>query len=166
MAKAKPLPYQPPQLSYTYLGKYVLTEDFVVTVGGRTFTIPAGAVTDLATTPRFLWNLLPPTGIYEAAAVAHDYWCSDGIAKGELTSREADAFFRDMMGEAGVGFCRRWVMWAGVRAAAPFSAKRRPSQVVRDLPRLLPVAASVLAVAAPFVLAFVLGAIQLVQMAL
>lgn len=140
MKAAPPLPYEPPQLRYTYLGKYVLTEDFVVTVAGRQFIIPAGTVTDLATTPRLLWNLLPPTGIYEAAAVAHDYWCSEGIARGELTSREADAYFRDMMGEAGVGLIRRWIMWAGVRAAAPFSPKRRPSGFIRDAPLVLGIA--------------------------
>jgi len=161
----RPLPYDPPQLRYTYLGKYVLTEDFVVTVGGRQFIIPMGTVTDLATTPRFLWNFLPPSGIYEAAAVAHDYWCSTGIARGELTSREADGYFRDLMGEAGVGFCTRWVMWAGVRLAAPFSAKRRPSGILRDLPRLLPVVAAVLAVATPIIAAFVLGALELLQRA-
>lgn len=163
---ARPLPYDPPKLSYTYLGHYVLTEDFVVTVGGRQFIIPVGSTTDLATTPRFLWNLLPPSGIYEAAAVAHDYWCSTGIAKGELTSRQADAYFRDLMGEAGVGFCTRWVMWAAVRAAAPYSVKRRPSSILQDLPLVLPIFLAVLAVASPFIAAFVLGAIQLFQMAL
>lgn len=138
---APPLPYEPPQLRYTYLGKYVLTEDFVVMVGGRQFIVPVGAVTDLASTPRFLWILLPPTDIYEAAAVAHDWWCSDGISRGELTSREADAFFRDMVGEAGVGRVKRWCMWAGVRIAAPFSSKRRPSGFIKDAPAVLGIGA-------------------------
>ena len=137
MTKAAPLPYEPPHLRYTYLGKYVLVEPFEVVVGGRTFTVPAGAVTDLATTPRLLWNLLPPIGIYESAAVAHDWWCSDGIANGELTAREADGYFRDMMGEAGVGLCTRWVMWAAVRAASPFNVKRRPSGILKDVPAVL-----------------------------
>jgi hypothetical protein len=140
---APPLKYEPPQLRYTYLGKYVLTEDFVVTVGGRQFIIPVGAVTDLATTPKILWNLLPPTGIYESAAVAHDWWCSDGIAQGELTAREADGYFRDMMGEAGVGLCTRWVMWAAVRAASPFNVKRRPSGILKDAPAVLGIGALV-----------------------
>lgn len=160
---AKPLPYEPPQLRYTYLGHYVLTEDFVVTVGGRQFIIPAGSVTDLASTPKFLWNLLPPSGIYEAAAVAHDYWCSTAIAKGELTSHEADGFFRDLMGEAGVGFYTRWVMWAAVRSAAPHNVKRRPSGIVKDLPLVLLTLLPVLLSAALVVGTFVLGAIDLVQ---
>lgn len=161
---ARPLAYDPPQLDYTYLGKYLLTADFKPQVGGRTFLIPAGSVTDLASTPKFLWNLLPPSGIYEAAAVAHDYWCAEGIAKGELTSHQADGYFRDMMGEAGVGFCTRWVMWAAVRAAAPRNVKRRPSGIVGDLPLVIPIFLAVLAVASPFIAAFVLGAIQLVHL--
>jgi hypothetical protein len=148
---ARPLPYEPPQLRYTYLGKYVLTADFVVEVGGRRFTIPAGAVTDLATTPRLMWVLLPPIGIYEAAATAHDWWCAEGISQGELTSREADAFFRDMMGEAGVGFCTRWAMWAAVRVAAPRNVKRRPSGIAQDLPFVLPI--GLLAVAVTYAVA-------------
>ena len=163
---AKPLPYEPPQLRYTYLGNYVLTEDFVVTVAGRQFIIPVGSVTDLASTPKILWNLLPPSGIYEAAAVAHDYWCSTAIAKGELTSHEADGYFRDLMGEAGVGWYTRWVMWAAVRTAAPRNVKRRPSGIWGDLPLVLLVLLPVLVVAALVVAAFVLGAIDLVKMAL
>ena len=145
MRAAPPLPYEPPQLTYTYLGSYLLTADFTVTVRGRTFTVPAGTPTDLATTPRFAWILLPPTGIYEAAAVAHDWWCSDGIRGGELTSRQADTYFRDLMGDAGVGRIRRWLMFAAVRVAAPFSAARRPSELWRDA---LPVAAISATVAA------------------
>lgn len=141
MRAAPPLPYDPPQLTYTYLGSYLLTADFTVTVGGRTFTVPAGTRTDLATTPRFLWNLLPPTGIYEAAAVAHDHWCAAGIRNGALTSRQADGYFRDLMGEAGVSLPRRWLMFAGVRLAAPFSKGRRPSEVGRDLPAVATIAA-------------------------
>ena len=145
MSAAAPLPYDPPQLTYTYLGSYLLTADFTVTVGGRTFTIPAGTRTDLATTPRLLWMLLPPTGIYEAAAVAHDWWCSDGIRNGELTSRQADDYFRDLMGDAGVGMVRRWCMWAAVRVAAPFSRHRRPSGWLRDAPLVGLIAAAVFA---------------------
>lgn len=158
---ARPLPYEPPQLRYTYLGHYVLTEDFAVTIGGRTFVVPVGATTDLASTPRILWNLLPPTGVYEAAAVIHDWWCRVGISRGEVTSRQADGYFRDLMGEAGVGLATRWAMWAAVRIAAPRSPNRRPSGIVRDLPRVVPIAVAAVAVA----YAIVLGADRLAHWA-
>lgn len=138
---APPLPYKPPQLRYTYLGKYVLIEDFVVTVGDRTFIVPVGYVTDLATSPRLLWNLLPPIGVYEAAAVLHDWFCTDGIRLGIVTSSEADAIFRDLMGEAGASLPTRWTMWAAVRAAAPFSVKRRPSGILKDAPAVVGIGA-------------------------
>ena len=35
--------------------------------------IPKDFVTDFASIPRGLWNLLPPTGPYGKAAVVHDY---------------------------------------------------------------------------------------------
>src|SRR4051812_5700781 len=39
----------------------------------RTIRVPAKFVTDLASIPQILWNILPPIGAYDAAAVVHDY---------------------------------------------------------------------------------------------
>lgn len=136
---AKPLPYKPPDLLYTFLGKYLHTKPFTVTVDGRTFTVPAGTVTDLATSPRIFWWWIPPIGLYESAAALHDWLCTEGIKQGLVTSREADRLFRVMMADGGVGFSTRWLMWCAVRVAAPFSKHRRPSEVHRDLPVVLPV---------------------------
>lgn len=38
--------------------------------------IPAGMLTDLASIPRLVWNLLPPSGKYGAAAIVHDRLCN------------------------------------------------------------------------------------------
>ena len=95
MRSAAPLPYAPPQMDYTLLGSYVLSADFTVTLGGRSWTVPAGYRTDLATVPRIFWWAIPPTGAYEIAAVLHDWMITDGIAAGLVNSREADAVFRD-----------------------------------------------------------------------
>ena len=141
---AAPLPYEPPQLTYTYLGRYLHTADFTVTVDGRTFTVPAGTITDLATSPRLFWQFIPPIGLYESAAALHDWLCTEGIRLGLVTSREADRYFRLMMRDGGVGFCTRWLMWCAVRLAAPFTARRRPSELWRDLPVVAPVALAVL----------------------
>lgn len=150
MTTAPPLPYAPPQMHYAFLGNYALDEDFTVTLDGRTWTVPAGYRTDLASVPRIFWALIPPTGAYEIAAVLHDWMCSDGIAAGLVTSREADAVFRRLMAMAGVGPVRRWCMWAAVRLAAPWSAKRRPSGIFRDLPAVAAIAVA-LAVVVRFV---------------
>jgi hypothetical protein len=40
---------------------------------GVPVTVPAGFVTDFASTPRAIWAVLPPFGTYQKAAVIHDY---------------------------------------------------------------------------------------------
>jgi hypothetical protein len=36
-------------------------------------SVPAGFITDLATTPRIFWSIWPPEGDYAKGAVIHDY---------------------------------------------------------------------------------------------
>ena len=70
-----------------------------------------GFVSDLASVPRILWSLLPPSGKYAPAAVIHDYLyrlpgCSRFLA---------DAIFREVMAQLGVSFWKRCVMYYAVR---------------------------------------------------
>ena len=54
----------------------VTTEfDYIYGTGATAVTIhvPAGMITDFASVPRPLWNILPPTGGYGEAAVVHDH---------------------------------------------------------------------------------------------
>lgn len=91
-----------------------------------TWRIPQGYVTDFASVPRILWPLFPPYGKHTIAAVVHDYLYdhkphiayknSDGSwSPRRITRSDADGVFRRIMKERGVGFTRRWLMWAGVR---------------------------------------------------
>lgn len=112
----------------------------------QTFCIPKGYVTDFASVPWFLQWFVPRTGVWTLAAVLHDWLITHGIPEGLVSSRDADGIFRRVLREEGVGFIRRWLMWAAVRVAAPFSKHRRPSGIVRDLPQLLAVLAPFLAV--------------------
>lgn len=67
----------------------------------RDVNVPRGFVTDLASIPRILWPVLPPTERYTHAAIVHDflYW-------EQTVSREvADKIFRISMIELGVS---RW----------------------------------------------------------
>jgi hypothetical protein len=115
---------------------------------GRKFVAGVDMATDFASVPRiFVW-LLPRYGRYTKAAIIHDYLWREGVKKGEITLREADALFRNAMAELKVAFLRRWVMWAAVRWGAlkkggPFS------DWWRDFPLVLLFTALVLPVVGP-----------------
>lgn len=70
----------------------VLTQDLQYRVLQTNFIIvvPAGFVTDFASTPRALWSVIPPSGRYQLAAVVHDflYWDQG------CTREQADAILR------------------------------------------------------------------------
>jgi hypothetical protein len=111
-------------------------------VGGLRHTdgdvVPSGRRTDLASTPRALHWLTPPSGPYEAAAVRHDEGCNLLNARQPgRDSRTVDRDFRTDLRDLGMGVCRRWLMWLGVRLGALVSATRRPG----SLPTLPGVAA-------------------------
>ncbi|MDQ3515271.1 MAG: DUF1353 domain-containing protein [Gemmatimonadota bacterium] len=90
---------------------YRLLEKLQFATGAIAVTVPAGFVTDFASVPRMLWRLFPPAGVYNRAAVVHDFLYRTG-----LTSRAvADALFLDAMIEIGVPWLVRWLMYIGVR---------------------------------------------------
>lgn len=74
-------------------------------------TVPKDTYTDFASTPKFIWGLIPPVGKHTRAAIIHDYL----YTKHECNRQEADYVFRDLMKKNGVPFFRRWIMWLGVR---------------------------------------------------
>lgn len=91
--------------------------------------VPDGYRTDLASVPRALHWLLPPDGPYEAAAIWHDQGC-DRLNAGEPgDSRAVDRQFRQDLRDLGMGVCRRWLMWEGVRLGALANAARRPGSL-------------------------------------
>jgi len=94
----------------------------------RDFVVPAGFVTDFASTPRAIWAWLPPTGRYMGAAVVHDYLY---VVNG-CTRAEADRVFLEAMQDAGVNVVRRRLMYWAVRAfgQAPWDRYRAQKQAV------------------------------------
>lgn len=99
-------------LVQTYLQRQV--------VGWR-ITIPAGFVTDFASTPRFMWRLLPPTGRYTRAATVHDLLYR---TKGLCTRRQADdVLYEAMTFPCHCGFLTRWAIYLGVRIGGHTSYK-------------------------------------------
>jgi hypothetical protein len=78
---------------------------------GRTITVPAWFVTDLASIPRWCWAIFPPVGKYDGAAVLHDWL----YRAGGVTRAQADAVFQEAMGVLHVGRVVRWVLYRAVR---------------------------------------------------
>lgn len=135
-----------PVLRYVGLGRYATVGPTVYVGADQVFTIPGDYVTDLATVPRVFWAILPPHGVYERAAVLHDWAITDGIPAGLLTSRDADGLFRRVAREGGAGWVLRWVLWWGVRVGALFNGRRRQGWW-RDLPVFAPLTVLLVAVA-------------------
>ncbi len=79
--------------------------------------IPEGFVTDFASTPTLLYSIFPPIGIYNKAAIVHDYLYTAAI----LTRKESDLFFLQAMEVLEVPRWKRRLMFAAVRI---FGAKR------------------------------------------
>ncbi len=111
------------------------------------WTIPSGYRTDFGSVPWFVQWFIPRTGVWTLATVLHDWLITDGIPAGLVTSRQTDGVFRRVLREEGVDPVRRRLMWAAVRAAAPFSRGRRPSGLWRDLPAVVAIAAATLTTA-------------------
>lgn len=78
-----------------------------------TLIVPSGFQTDLASIPQILWNILPPIGKYDAAAVVHDFLYHQQPAG--VRRVDADAVLREAMEVLGVRRLTRVVIWLGVR---------------------------------------------------
>lgn len=159
---------KPPALVYLGNGKYRTTGPVVYQGKTESIVIPGGLVTDLASVPRLFWAWLPPTGVYENAAVIHDLLCDELNVRHrnhittppQVSARDTDGLFRRVMRECGVGFLTRWVMWTGVRWGALLNPARRKGWS-RDAPRVLAITAPLAAAAAFTVAAVVVGALDL-----
>lgn len=94
-------------------GKWRVVEPFHYDsdVAKRVITVPAGFLTDLASTPRIpiIYELCG--NVATKAAVVHDYLYTSGRESRAI----ADAVLREAAALAGVSWWQRWAMWAGVR---------------------------------------------------
>jgi hypothetical protein len=81
--------------------------------------VHSGFETDLCSTPRVVWSLIPPW-IGEEAGVIHDWL----YRKGEVDRRVADAIYRQALKVLGIGATRRMLMWLAVRLFGSHSYKR------------------------------------------
>lgn len=93
--------------------RYRFVSDYKV---GNT-VIPAGFVTDGASTPRLLWWLFPPVGRYFVAAAYHDY-----LIRYDLVTRtEADKLFYQCLKTLDVPRWASWCLYQGVKIGTFFA---------------------------------------------
>lgn len=77
------------------------------------FIVPEGFITDLASTPRFVWSLgFAPFGKHTEAAVLHDWLYS---IEYKNSRKACDKLFLEAMKVRGVKFTKRWTMYLAVR---------------------------------------------------
>jgi hypothetical protein len=77
--------------------------------------IPAGFVTDFASIPRLLWNILPPE-YHAVASLPHDWLYVQGEVNGrEIERAEGDAVFNELLAFDHAGDWDRRALVAGVR---------------------------------------------------
>lgn len=92
---------------------WLVVNDFLyLSDAGDSIKIRAGLITDLASTPRIVWNLYPPFGLYTGPAILHDY-----LYKNQFFARErCDALFLEAMKADCVPYISRQIIYRAVRA--------------------------------------------------
>lgn len=77
----------------------------------QTIVIPKGFITDFASTPRILYPIIPPIGIYNKACIIHDYLYQEKI----FPRKTCDLYFLQAMKVLGVPKWKRNLMFSIVR---------------------------------------------------
>jgi uncharacterized protein DUF1353 len=116
----------------------LLNTDLQYQIGDTKFIIvvPAGFVTDFASTPRAIWAVLPPADHYQLAAIVHDflYWDQG------CTREQADDLLRAAMAESRVDRVKRDLIWQAVRRFGESAWVQNASDRSQGLPRVVPAA--------------------------
>ena len=74
-------------------------------------TVSKGFITDLASTPRIIWGLIPPFGRYTLAAVVHDFL----YAGHKFNRKNSDIIFFNLMIRDEVPRLKARIMYLAVR---------------------------------------------------
>jgi hypothetical protein len=80
------------------------------------YVVPKGFVFDGASTPRFLWPIIPPYKRTKKGACLHDYLCR--IAECPSDRLAADRLFKEVLIDCGVMKHRADLAYLGVRLGA------------------------------------------------
>lgn len=91
---------------------WLVAEPFsYITADAEEIKIEAGLKTDLASTPRIVWNIFPPFGLYTGAAIVHD----NLYTKGMFNRKKCDGILLEAMEVEGVSWLSRWTIYSQVR---------------------------------------------------
>ncbi len=122
-------------------GKYRLKATYALGYRDVVFKIRQGFIHDGASVPRLVWTIsgLRPDGLLRAAALIHDalYQNCGQLPLGWMlpnrpfTRAESDTAFREIMKLAGVGWWKRKVAYAGVRAGG-WASWRKHRRRIQD----------------------------------
>jgi len=88
---------------------------------GTKVIVYKGFITDYASTPRFLWRILPPWDKHKRAAVVHDWFYRGGNlirpdgSKYRPCRKESDQKFKELMDRLDVESWKAITMYDGVR---------------------------------------------------
>lgn len=91
---------------------YALAQELRYRAGDRTYTVPAGYQTDLASIPQQYQQRPPHESPTARPGVLHDYLYTSH----EQPRHVADRLFRHALRDEGVPLGKRLAMWAAVRA--------------------------------------------------
>lgn len=102
-------------------GKYwELSDDLQHTLhNGFEIIIPKGFKTDLSSTPKFLWTVLPPYGNFLLGAIVHDWLYVSDFQRKKIGTKRAREFADKEMylisQELNGNKLDNWLRWKGVR---------------------------------------------------
>src|SRR5262245_50408201 len=94
-------------------GQWVLSEPYVRETSIGTIEVPAGFVTDLASTPGQVWHRFPPWGRWSGAAIVHDYLYA--TRPNGIDRETADKVFLELMRADRVRYGDYSIMYSAVR---------------------------------------------------
>jgi hypothetical protein len=114
----------------------LLNADLRYQIGDTKFIIvvPAGFVTDFASTPRAIWAVLPPADQYQLAAIVHDFLYWDQ----RCTRNQADDLLRVAMAESKVDAIKRDLIWQAVRNFGGAAWTNNANERAQGQPRIIP----------------------------
>jgi hypothetical protein len=99
----------------------LVTSAFYEAGDGTVYCLPAGATSDGASTPKEVWPLLPPFGLYWPAAVLHDCAYRNTLLRQEgvwkranLTKEQCDNLLLEAMASLNVDEVTRQTIYEGV----------------------------------------------------
>jgi hypothetical protein len=97
--------------------RVIVPFEFASSVLERIIRVPAGFITDFASTPRIVWALIPPTGRWSKAAVVHDdcYQHPEMITP-PVTWMQANRALLEGCEALNVGWLTRYLIFWGVCA--------------------------------------------------